>query len=92
MMGSMMGHGFGGGGMIAFGLIMVLGFVLLVVSGGWAMITWMRPTRPRSSSSPADAGSSTTGRSHAREILEERYVRGELTTDDYLERIHVLGR
>lgn len=88
----MMGYGFGGGGMMAFGLLMMFAFLLLVVLGSWALITWLRRTRPQSSDSPPDAGSSTAGRGHAREILEERYVRGELTTEDYLDRIQVLGR
>lgn len=80
---------------MAFGLLVMLGFLLLVALGSWALITWLRRTRPQSQSSdaPPEAGSSRgLGRGHAREILEERYVRGELNTEDYLDRIHVLGR
>lgn len=85
----MMGYGFGGGGMV-FGLLVMLGFLLLVVLGIWALITWLHRTRPQSSSSPPDARNSSTGRGHARETLDERYARGELTTEDYLHRIQVL--
>ena len=32
------------------------------------------------------------GGSRAREIVEERDVRGERSTDEYLDKLHVLGR
>ena len=31
------------------------------------------------------------GRRPARQILDERYARGEMTTDEYTERLHTLA-
>ncbi|HXV93516.1 MAG TPA: SHOCT domain-containing protein [Pseudonocardia sp.] len=77
----MMG-GFGMGWMWLFWLLLVAGLVLLgvvlvrVVGGG--VDRGREPARPERSS-------------RAREILDERYARGELTTQEYHERLRVLG-
>lgn len=42
--------------------------------------------------SRAERPSRAFGGSRAREIVEERYVRGELSTDEYLDKLQVLGR
>lgn len=36
-------------------------------------------------------GDGTPGRSQARQILDERFARGELTAEDYRKRLRVLG-
>ena len=87
----MMGNGFGMGGMWAFwlfGLLLLIGVVLLVVlavraaGGGITRNTDVQsPTSDRRQS-----------HSRAREILDERYARGELTTEEYRERLHTLGQ
>ena len=86
----MMGNGFGMGGMWGFwlfGLLLLLGLALLVVLAVRAVgggITRNANVQPR-------ASDRLESRSRAREILDERYARGELTTEEYRERLHTLG-
>lgn len=81
-----MGFGFGGMGLTwVFGLLMAAGVVLLV-------IVLVRAVSGRSRT-PGEAGGSRahgTGSGPAREILEERYARGEISTDEYRERLRGL--
>lgn len=80
-----MGMGMGMGWMWLFWLLLVIGVVLLVVlavravGGGITRGTSSGGTAP----SPA--------RSRAREVLDERYARGELTSEEYRERLQTLG-
>lgn len=74
------------GWMWLFGVLLLVGLVLLIGLGVRALgggisrdVAADRPSAP-----PA-------GRSPAREILEERYARGELTTQEYQQRLGVLG-
>ncbi len=85
----MWGNGFnmqGWGGMI--GLPVAAGIVLLVI---WAV-------RSFGSKSLRDGSAEDTGilparaaKSVARQILDERYAKGELTIEQYQERLNVLG-
>lgn len=86
MMG-MMGPGgmMGGGGMMVFGILLTLALLTLAVLGIWALIVWLRNNRN------APGTSVPGGRNRAREVLDERYARGELTTEEYRERLGVLG-
>lgn len=77
----------GGFAMMLFGVLMVLGLVLLgvvlvrVLGGGL------------SGSLRGDKASARRGpeaERSAREVLDERYARGELSTEEYQERLHVL--
>lgn len=82
-----MGYGFGGAGMLLFGLLALAGVAVLVlvlvrVLGGG--ISRPGPT----TDGPGAAGQQ--GRSRAREILDDRYARGELTTEEYRERLQTL--
>ena len=78
----MMDAGFGMGWRWLFWLLLVVGVVLLVlvvvraVGGG---TTDRRDVGPRS------------GRGRARELLDERYARGEITTEEYRDRLSALG-
>jgi len=82
----MIGNGGGAGGWMFFGFLMMVGVVLLVVvvvrviAGGVRRGT-DEPAHPR-------------GRpeSEARRLLDERYARGELSTEEYQERLRVLGQ
>lgn len=67
----------GGGWAWLWGLLILIGVVALVV------LAVLAATRGISSS-----GSKTT---RAREILDERYARGELDTDEYHERLRNLS-
>lgn len=81
-----MGSGFGMGmsWMTVFWLLVVVGVVLLVgvavraVGGGTVRGDGRR-------------GHPDQGRSRARQMLDERYARGELTTQEYQERLQALG-
>jgi putative membrane protein len=71
------GWGPGGGWGWLWGPIVLLGWVALVATVVWFVA---RSTRPRERS----------GVERAREVLAERYARGELTTDEYRERLEQL--
>lgn len=82
----MMGSGWGMGWMWLFWLLLILGVVLVVVvlvravGGG---VTG--PSEGRRGAAPQP------GRSRARELLDERYARGEISTEEYRERLSALG-
>lgn len=74
-----------GGGMMVFGILLTLALLALAVLGIWALIVWLRNNRTR-------AGTPAPGtHRRARELLDERYARGELTTEEYRERLETLG-
>jgi putative membrane protein len=74
----MMGNGFGW--MWLFGLLVLVGIVLLIVVAVRALGGGISRGAP-----PSASGGST-----AREVLDERYARGELTSDEYRERLRTL--
>lgn len=81
-----MGDGSGMGWGWIFWLLMLVGIVLVVVVvvraiGGGA----------GRDADPTRAAGGQSGRSRAREVLDERYARGELTTEEYRERLTALG-
>jgi len=67
------GHmrGWGGGWMWLWGTLMMLTWVGLIAVAVWLVARSLGGTRPN----------------RAREILDERYARGELTTEEYRERL-----
>ena len=70
------GHmdGWGGGWMWLWGTLMMLSWVAIIAAAVWLF------SRSRDGSQP----------SRAREILDERYARGELTSEEYRERLEQL--
>lgn len=83
----MMGNGWGMGWMWLFWPLIILVIVLLVV-------LLVRGTTPRTPGPGGEAAPSRPegGRSRAQEILDERYARGELTDEEYEERLrHLRG-
>lgn len=81
----MWGYGWGMGWTWLFGLLLLVGIVLLVVLAVRVFsrgISW--------GGGPGAAGP-TVGPSRARQILDERYAKGELTTEQYREQVQVLG-
>lgn len=88
----MTGYGSGMGWGWVFGLLVLVGLVLLVLlgvrvlGGGVSRGNAAGETRPG-----AVIGSRQPTRSRACEILDERYARGELSTEVYYERLQALG-
>ncbi len=76
----MTGYGSGAGGWMFFGVLMMVGVVLLVVVVVRVIAGGVRG----GTDGPARPGS------QARRLLDERYARGDLTTDEYQERLRVL--
>ena len=83
----MMGNGWGMGWMWFIWPLVILGIVLLAV--------FLRGTTSRPPGHGGEAASprrEESGRSRAQEILDERYARGELTDEEYQERLrHLRG-
>lgn len=81
----MMGYGSGMGGGVPFGLLMMVGLILLgvvlvrVMGGGFRR-------GDGGTDGPTSPGAS------ARRLLDERYARGEVSTEEYQERLRVLGQ
>lgn len=67
----------GGGWPWPWGLIMLVLWVALIVAVVWLVIRAARSRAP-------------SGMDRAREILAERYARGEITTEEYRERLEQL--
>jgi putative membrane protein len=70
------GHmsGWGGGWMWLWGTLMMLTWVALIAAAVWVVARSLGGNRP----------------DRARDILDERYARGELSTEDYRERLDQL--
>ena len=71
-----MTYGHGMGVAWVWPLILVLGLAIV----GWALIRAYR----------ANPGHASVGTGSARQILQERFARGEITEQEYRERIRVL--
>ena len=66
-----------GWGMAGLGILTTLAVIGLIV---WLIVFLARSTGPSSSSTPPE-----TRASNARELLNERYARGEITREQYLQ-------
>jgi putative membrane protein len=58
--------------------IVLLGWVAVIATVGWFVVRSARPGE-------------RSGLGRARDVLAERYARGELTTEEYRERLEQLG-
>jgi putative membrane protein len=76
----MWGYGYGIGWMWLWGAFLLTGITVLVILAVRLLTGGVR-----------HGGPSTTGRSQARLILDERFARGELTAEQYRESLKVLG-
>lgn len=89
----MMHNGYDGGSgwMWGFGGWMMLGTLALIgLIIWWAVSVADRPRySPIAGRTIADGDGG--GRDRTRQLLDDRYARGELSTDDYTERLHTLG-
>lgn len=79
----MWGYGSDIGWMWLFGPLMMVGIVLLVVLVVWLINGGTR--RPAT-----DSTGRLEGKSRGRQILEERFAKGELTAEQFREQIQVL--
>lgn len=82
----MNGYGSGMGGGVLFGLLMMVGLILLGVVLVRVMGGGLRRGGGTDRPSPSSPGDS------ARRLLDERYARGEVSTEEYQERLRVLGQ
>jgi putative membrane protein len=77
-----MGWGWFFGALVLIGVILVVFVVVRLLAGGSRQGTTMVRSRPQ-----RVAGAEKT----PRQILDERYAKGELSTEEYQERLRVLG-
>lgn len=84
-------YGYDGYGMSGWMWVWVATLIIgvLVLIGGlvWAIVASTTSRR----STQAQPVPSVAGVPPARQILDERYARGELGTEEYQERVHTLG-
>ena len=73
-------NGWGGGGMWFWGVAMMALFVVLIV--------WL--VRARTSSSGSGQSKTVDPTERAREVLAERFAKGELSVEEYRERLDAL--
>ena len=84
----MMGNGWGMGWMWLVWPLIILGIVLLVVF----VLRGTTTGTPGHGGEAAPRPGGEHGRSRAQEILDERYARGEITGEEYQERLrHLRG-
>lgn len=82
------GNGFAMGGMWLFGLLTFVAIVLLVVLAVRYFAGGVNRDNPRRDGHKL---SGQDDQSTARQILDERYARGELTDDKYVQHRRILG-
>jgi len=84
-----MGYGYDGGGgwMWIFGGLMMVGVLVLIGLAVWAIISATNRGPSTAATPSVDLG----GRTSARQVLDERYARGEIDSEEYTERLHTLG-
>lgn len=80
-----------GGGMGYMGMMWIFGLLLLVAVVVLVVVLVKAFTGRSSMTGGPDTSRGTgTGTGRGREILEERYARGELSTEEYRERLQTL--
>lgn len=80
----MWGYGWNMGWFWLLGLLVLIGLVLLIVLS-------VRVFGGNASRNGPEQGERMTGPTRAHQILDERYARGELTTEQYQEQVRVLN-
>lgn len=86
-----MGYNGSGGGawMWVFGGLMMVGVLVLIGAVVWAVIA--SANRGNRGLTAAAASPEASGRGRTRQVLDERYARGEMNSEEYTERLHTLG-
>ena len=85
----MWGYGGNVGWMWLFGLLLLVGIALLVVVAVRVFSGGGNAGRPSGYGEAPGAGGAP-GRTRARDILDERFAKGELTAEQYREQLRVL--
>ncbi len=86
------GYGSNGAGMWVFGGLMMLGMIVLAGLVVWGVLRLRDHPRAIPAALHDATGAPTAeGRAGIRLILDERYARGELSSDEYAERLRTLG-
>ena len=83
------GNGMGWGWL--FGLLMLIGVALIAVVAVRAIAGGISREASSEDRSSGTAAGPNSGRSRARQVLDERYARGELSNEEYRERLQTLG-
>jgi putative membrane protein len=84
----MWGYGQGMGWMWLWSLLLLIGIALLM----WLVVLVSTGgVRSRQGQGGQDGRYFPSGRDTARQILDERFARGELTADEYRERLRILN-
>lgn len=89
-------YGYDGYGMNAWmwlwGAVLIIGMLVLIGGLVWAIVatTADRRTAPYPTN-PNPIDPDAAGPASARQILDQRYARGELDTDEYRQRLETLG-
>ena len=73
------------GWMWVWGAALIIGVLALIGGLVWAIVSTTAPRRA------PQAGAGGSSLAPARQILDERYARGELDTQEYRERVAALG-
>ncbi|AOT04654.1 SHOCT domain-containing protein [Arthrobacter sp. U41] len=84
------GYGSGMGWTGMFWLLLIVGVLLLAGLGIWFLSAGRRRGGPTGSPDGRGAGPAGGGGT-PREILDERFARGELSAEEYRERLKILG-
>lgn len=83
------GYGSNGGWMWAFGGLMMLGMIVVIGVVVWAVVTLRHRSHPADIA--IDGVPGAAGRARVRQLLDERYARGDISSEDYAERLRTLG-
>ena len=74
--------------MWVFGVLTMVAVLVLIGLVVWAVIAVTNRRGPAAAeASPVETG----GRTRTRQVLDERYARGEMDSEEYTERLHTLG-
>lgn len=81
-----MGNGGSSGWMWIWGSMMIIFWIILISAVAWVIVRLAASSRH-----DAPAINEQMEHRHAREILADRYARGEITSEEYDERLTKLG-
>ncbi|MET3768991.1 putative membrane protein [Marisediminicola sp. UYEF4] len=87
----MWGNGYGSGWMWLFGIMVFLGLILVIGAIVWAIANGNRSSGQAASGADRAGQPQGLGSSKAKQILDERYARGEIDAQEYRDRRDALS-